>query len=55
MVGASWRFRVFAFWRRALARLLLALERARNASTQAPDLHGPSVYDGMITAGICRP
>jgi hypothetical protein len=33
MVGSTWRFRVFAFWRRA--RLLLALERARNASTKA--------------------
>jgi len=33
MVGAARRFRVFAFWRRA--RLLRALECARNASTKA--------------------
>jgi hypothetical protein len=32
-VGAAWRFRVSAFWRRA--RLLLALERALNACTKA--------------------
>src|SRR5258707_14628043 len=54
MVGAAWRFGVFGFWCRALARLLLDLECVRNVH-QSSDLHGPLVYDGMITAGICHP
>jgi hypothetical protein len=32
-VGEAWRFRVSAFWRRA--RLLVSLERTRNASSKA--------------------
>jgi hypothetical protein len=51
MVGVAWRFGVSGFWRRALARLLLDLECARNVH-QSSDLHGPLVAMVRLQQGF---